>query len=145
MTLILGATLFEIVSKTWTFHHLTIPHPPQMKAIPNNITTQHRHRHISTVRALVEPSGAHFNLYQPSTSNLSSLPPPPLSSFLPTEADPPFLLTNLLPTTSPRHRPGPSLVSQSPPSPEVLGVVLARPLPVTLSSVPCARKLSRSR
>merc|ERR1712051_559923 len=33
---ILGATLFEIVSKTWTFHHLTIPHPPQMKAIPNN-------------------------------------------------------------------------------------------------------------
>merc|ERR1719305_1975691 len=35
-TVILGATLFEIVSKTWTFHHLTIPHPPQMKAIPNN-------------------------------------------------------------------------------------------------------------
>merc|ERR1719305_1096874 len=66
---ILGATLFEIVSKTWTFHHLTIPHPPQMKAIPNNsdnytiedlnlttnviwitisITVKTRHRHYNS-------------------------------------------------------------------------------------------------
>lgn len=34
--LIKGATLIAIVNKTWTFHHLMIPHPPRMKAIPNN-------------------------------------------------------------------------------------------------------------